>query len=103
MNNPNPSHFDLQAAAKQLMLQNGFEPEFPPAVAQQLAAIKSKPPQPAPGNVQDLRKLLWSSSDTYTSRGFDQIEYAENLPDGTTKVLFGIADVDSFVPKVTPI
>ena len=85
------------------MLQNGFEPEFPPAVAQQLAAIKSKPPQPAPGNVQDLRKLLWSSIDNDTSRDLDQIEYAEKLPDGTTRVLVGIADVDSFVPKGTPI
>ncbi len=103
MNNPNPSHFDLQAAAKQLMLQNGFEPEFPPAVAQQLAEIKSKPPQTAPGNVQDLRKLLWSSIDNDTSRDLDQIEYAEKLPDGTTKVMVGIADVDSFVPKGSPI
>ena len=85
------------------MLQNGFEPEFPPAVAQQLAAIKSKPPQAAPGNVQDLRKLLWSSIDNDTSRDLDQIEYAEKLPDGTTRVLVGIADVDSFVPKGTPI
>src|SRR5882672_9545249 len=103
MNNPNPSRFDLQAAAKQLMLQNGFEPEFPPAVAQQLAEIKSKPPQTAPGNVQDLRKLLWSSIDNDTSCDLDQIEYAEKLPDGTTKVLVGIADVDSFVPKDSPI
>src|SRR5579864_57259 len=103
MNNPNPSHFDLQAAAKQLMLQNGFEPEFPPAVAQQLAAIKSKPPQAAPGDVQDLRKLLWSSIDNDTSRDLDQIEYAEKLADGTTRVLVGIADVDSFVPKGSPI
>src|SRR3984893_4671144 len=103
MNNPNPSHFDLQAAAKQLMLQNGFEPDFPPAVAQQLAEIKSKPPQAASGNVQDLRKLLWSSIDNDTSRDLDQIEYAEKLPDGTTRVLVGIADVDSFVPKGSPI
>jgi VacB/RNase II family 3'-5' exoribonuclease len=103
MNNSHPSHFDLQAAAKQLMLENGFEPEFPPAVAQQLAAIKSNSPQPAPGDVQDLRKLLWSSIDNDTSRDLDQIEYAEKLPDGTTKVLVGIADVDSFVPRGTPI
>ena len=67
------------------MLQNGFEPEFPPAVAQQLAAIKSKPPQAAPGDVRDLRNLLWSSIDNDTSRDLDQIEYAEKLPDGTTR------------------
>jgi exoribonuclease-2 len=104
MNNPNPSHFDLQAAAKQIMLENGFEPDFPPEVRQQLAQIKSKPQQPAAGaDVRDLRNLLWSSIDNDTSRDLDQIEYAEKLPDGTTKVLVGIADVDSFVPKDSPI
>ncbi len=103
MNNPNPSHFDLQAAARQLMLENGFEPDFPPAVQQQLAQIKSRPPQKPAGNVRDLRNLLWSSIDNDTSRDLDQIEYAEKLPDGSTKVLVGIADVDSFVPKDSPI
>src|SRR6266566_6774756 len=104
MNNQNPSHFDLQAAAKQIMLENGFEPDFPPEVMQQLAQIKSKPMQPAPrADVRDLRHLLWSSIDNDTSRDLDQIEYAEKLPDGTTKVMVGIADVDSFVPKGSPI
>lgn len=103
MNNPNPTHFDLQAAARQLMLENGFEPDFPPAVQQQLAQIKSSRPQSAPGDVRDLRNLLWSSIDNDTSRDLDQIEYAEKLPDGTTKVMVGIADVDSFVPKDSPI
>ena len=102
MNNPNPSHFDLQTAARQLMLENGFEPDFPPAVQQQLAQIKSRPPQ-TPANVRDLRDLLWSSIDNDTSRDLDQIEYAEKLPDGTTKVLVGVADVDAFVPKGSPI
>jgi VacB/RNase II family 3'-5' exoribonuclease len=102
MNNSNPSHFDLQTAARQLMLENGFEPDFPPAVQQQLAQIKSRPPQ-APANVRDLRDLLWSSIDNDTSRDLDQIEYAEKLSDGTTKVLVGVADVDAFVPKGSPI
>jgi exoribonuclease-2 len=104
MNNQNPSHFDLQAAARQIMLENGFEPDFPPEVRQQLANIKSNPQQPAAGaDVRDLRHLLWSSIDNDTSRDLDQIEYAEKLPDGTTRVMIGIADVDSFVPKGSPI
>src|ERR1700704_3414655 len=103
MNNPNPSHFDLQAAARQLMLMNGFDPDFSSAVQQKLAQIKSKPRQAAPENVKDLRQLLWSSIDNDTSRDLDQIEYAERLPDGTTRVMVGIADVDSFVPKGSPI
>src|SRR6516225_2908695 len=100
MNQTQPSHFDLQAAARQVMLENGFEPDFPPAVAEQLAQIKAAPPQAAPaGNVRDLRHLLWSSIDNDTSRDLDQIEVAERLKDGDIKVLVGIADVDVFVAK----
>src|SRR5258708_26118305 len=104
MNNTHPSHIDLQATAKQIMIQNGFEPDFPPEVQQQLAQLKAAPPTGAPGkDVLDLRNLLWSSIDNDTSRDLDQIEVAEKLPDGTTTVLVGIADVDSFVPKGSPI
>jgi len=104
MNNTHPSHIDLQATAKQIMIENGFEPDFPPEVQQQLAQLKAAPPSSAPGkDVRDLRHLLWSSIDNDTSRDLDQIEVAERLPDGTTKVLVGIADVDSFVPKGSPI
>src|SRR5258708_9601331 len=104
MNNTHPSHIDLQATAKQIMIENGFEPNFPPAVQQQLAQLKAAPPTGAPGKVvRDLRNLLWSSIDNDTSRDLDQIEVAEKLPDGTTKVLVGIADVDSFVPQASPI
>ena len=86
------------------MLENGFEPDFPPEVSQQLAQIKSKPQQPsASADIRDLRHLLWSSIDNDTSRDLDQIEYAEKQPDGTTKIMVGIADVDSFVPKSSPI
>ncbi|HEY2392268.1 MAG TPA: RNB domain-containing ribonuclease [Candidatus Angelobacter sp.] len=103
MNNNNPSHFDLQAAAKQLMLEDGFHPDFPPEVQQQLMQIKAQPPKSAAADVCDLRNLLWSSIDNDTSRDLDQIEYAERLPDGTTRVMVGIADVDAFIPKDSPI
>jgi exoribonuclease-2 len=103
MNNPQPSHFDLQAAAKKAMLENGFEPDFPPAAIEQLAQIKTRPPQTATSDVRDLRNLLWSSIDNDTSRDLDQIEYAEKLPDGSVKVMVGIADVDAYVQKGTPI
>jgi len=104
MNDNRPSHFDLQAAAKQIMLQNGFEPDFPPEVPQQLAELKAHPPQVTPGvDVRDLQHLLWSSIDNDTSRDLDQIEVAERLPNGRIKVLVAIADVDVFVPKHSPI
>jgi VacB/RNase II family 3'-5' exoribonuclease len=99
-NSPNAPHFDLQAAAKQAMVANGFEPDFPPAVEQQLAQLKTQAPQAVPSaDVRDLRTLLWSSIDNDTSRDLDQVEVAESLPNGETKVMVGIADVDALVPK----
>jgi VacB/RNase II family 3'-5' exoribonuclease len=103
MNNLGPSHPDLQAMARQIMLAQGFEPDFPPAVSQQLAQLKANPPQINDKTVRDLRTLLWSSIDNDTSRDLDQIEVAERLPNGDIKVLIGIADVDAFVPKGYPI
>ena len=100
----NPSHLDLQAIAKQVMQQHGFNPDFPPEVSQQVVALKTSPPQAAPGaGVRDLRNLLWSSIDNDTSRDLDQVEAAETLSNGDVKIMIGIADVDVFVPKQTPI
>jgi exoribonuclease-2 len=82
------------------MRQHGFEPDFPPAVQQQLQQLRAHPPQVAAGgNVRDLRNLLWSSIDNDTSRDLDQIEVAERLPNGDVRVSVGIADLDCFVPK----
>jgi VacB/RNase II family 3'-5' exoribonuclease len=104
MNDVRPSHLDLQATAKQIMLAHGFDPDFPPQVPQQLADLKAHPPQATPGSdVRDLRGLLWSSIDNDTSRDLDQIEVAERLPDGNIKILIAIADVDAFVTKHSPI
>jgi hypothetical protein len=100
MNTIHVSHFDLQVAAKQTMLENGFEPDFSLLAEQQLLQLAAHSPQVAPsGTIRDLRNLLWSSIDNDTSRDLDQIEVAERLPAGKTRVLVGIADVDAFVPK----
>jgi VacB/RNase II family 3'-5' exoribonuclease len=104
MSDNRSAHFDLQAAARQIMLEHGFEPDFPPEVPQQLADLKAHPPQVAPGgDIRDLRQLLWSSIDNDTSRDLDQIEVAERLTTGEIKVLVGIADVDAFVRQQSPI
>ncbi|MBZ5681708.1 MAG: RNB domain-containing ribonuclease [Acidobacteriia bacterium] len=104
MHNPSPNHGDLKAIAKEIMIEHGFEPEFPPAVPEQLAALRNHPPEVAPDvNVRDLRGLLWSSIDNDTSRDLDQIEVAERLPDGSVKIMIGIADVDAFASKLTPV
>jgi exoribonuclease-2 len=98
------THIDLQNAARQTMLAHGFEPEFPPGVTRQLSTLQTHPPAVAPADdVRDLRALLWSSIDNDTSRDLDQVEVAERLQDGATRVLIGIADVDTFVPRSTAI
>ena len=100
----NPSPLDLQATAKEIMMQHGFEPDFPPEAAQQLATLQAHPPQVAAvDGIRDLRDLLWSSIDNDTSRDLDQIEFAESLANGDVKVLIGIADVDAFVARQTAI
>jgi VacB/RNase II family 3'-5' exoribonuclease len=104
MNDSRPSSLNLQAMARQVMLAQGFEPDFPPATRQQLADISAHPPSLAPSDkVRDLRGLLWSSIDNDSSRDLDQIEVAERLPNGGVKVMVGIADVDAFVAHGTPI
>ncbi|MGA7754481.1 MAG: RNB domain-containing ribonuclease [Candidatus Sulfotelmatobacter sp.] len=100
----NPSHLDLQATAKEIMIQHGFEPEFPAEVTTQLANLKQHPPNLAvAAGIRDLRNLLWSSIDNDTSRDLDQIEVADGQSNGDVRILIGIADVDVFVPKQTPI
>ncbi len=104
MNDPKPPSINLQAIARQVMLARGFQPDFSPETSKQLADIAAHPPQLTPSDkVRDLRTLLWSSIDNDTSKDLDQIEVAERLPNGDVKVMIGIADVDSFVGKDSPI
>jgi exoribonuclease-2 len=97
---PTSTQPDLQAAALEVMRQHGFNPDFLPAVQQQLQALRANPPAIAvTKDIRDLRDLLWSSIDNDASRDLDQIEVAQPMPDGDVKILVGIADVDAFVPK----
>src|SRR5690349_3338748 len=89
-------------AAEQAMLQNGFEPEFSSEVLSQLKQIESSP-SPSVSDARDMRDVLWSSIDNESSRDLDQIEWAEQLPNGDIRVLVAIADVDALVKKDTPI
>ena len=104
MNDTPFRRIDLNATAKEVLIENGFEPEFSPQVQQELKELKAHPPKVEPSpNIRDLRKLVWSSIDKDTSRDLDQAEVAERLSDGQTKGLVAIADVDSFVSKSSAI
>jgi VacB/RNase II family 3'-5' exoribonuclease len=101
MSNGHPVHFNLIAAAHAVMIERGFQPDFPQGTDAQLAAIKAHPEIPPAPGAQDLRNLLWSSIDNDTSKDLDQIEWVEQLSDGRIRVLVGVADVDARIAKDT--
>jgi exoribonuclease-2 len=94
--------FDLSASAHDEMIHEGFAPDFPPEIREQVTQLRLRPAAEPQDNVQDLRALPWSSIDNDTSRDLDQIEVAEQAGDGT-RVRIGIADVTAMVEKGSPI
>lgn len=94
-------HFNLIAAAHATMLEHGFQPDFPAETDTELKRIEADPKLPSAPGATDLRGLLWSSIDNDTSKDLDQIEWAEQLPDGRIRVLVGVADVDARVSRAT--
>ena len=80
------------------MLEAGFHPDFPADVLDEARAFRPNALTGTSLSTRDLRSLLWSSIDNEHSRDLDQIEFVEKLPD-YTRLLVGIADVDSAVPK----
>jgi len=103
MHSTHPNHFNLVAAAHASMIEHGFQPDFPAGTQTELAAIEAQPAVPSVDGLIDLRNLLWSSIDNDTSKDLDQIEWAEQLPDGRIRVLVGVADVDARVARGTAI
>lgn len=96
MSNPAPA-LNLRAVAVGVMHENGFIPEFSPAVMQQVLSISDSANESLPPETQDLRALLWSSIDNRESKDLDQVEVAERTKDDSIIVRIAIADVGSLV------
>jgi exoribonuclease-2 len=88
-------HFDFQRKAREEMVHEGFQPDFPPQVIKDVLSLRAA--SGVEGDVRDWRALLWSSIDNTESRDLDQIEWAERKPDGHIRVLVGVADVVAVV------
>lgn len=84
------------------MIDEGFHPDFPPGVDEQVRSIASRAASTPPSSPRDLRSLLWSSIDNDTSRDLDQAEVAERVNDGI-RILIAIADVAEAVAMASPI
>ena len=80
----NGNHFDLHAAARRILAAAGFEADVTDAVRKQLETLTA--PAPMASGVKDMRDRPWSSIDNDESRDLDQIEVAEQLPDGSVRM-----------------
>jgi exoribonuclease-2 len=89
---------DLFEIARQTMIEQGFQPDFPPAVKEQVQEDIARQTESLPHS-RDLRPLLWSSIDNQSSRDLDQVEFVEVVDGDRVKVLIGIANVDAFAIK----
>ena len=86
---------ELARLANDAMRAHGLVPDFTAAaLAEANAATAATESGTA---IRDLRALLWSSIDNDDSLDLDQIEVAEALGDGNSKLMVGIADVGSVV------
>ena len=86
----------LDTVARRALIDSGFTPDLDDASRHELEGLK---PAPLSTDIRDLRSLLWSSIDNTESKDLDQVEVAEQLPDGAIRIRLGIADVDALVPK----
>lgn len=77
------------------MRAHGLLPDFSASDLSEANAA-SAPTDSGP-EVRDLRALLWSSIDNDDSLDLDQIEVAQALDSGSSRLMVGIADVDSVV------
>ena len=93
---------DLTTIATWAMFSRGLQPEFPPAVQQQLTRLTG-PAQEADSRIRDLTALPWCSIDNDDSRDLDQLTVGEALPHGRARLFVAVADVDALVKKGSPI
>jgi len=92
---------ELVRLAKQVMVEQGLEPEFPHDALKQIQEIQ-QPAEP-PGESQDLTSLLWCSIDNEDSRDLDQLTYAQKGANGKITIWVAVANVESLVSKNSPI
>ncbi len=94
--------YDLGEIARRAMLERGLAPDFEAKVLRELERIEG-PVIEEDESIRDLRALPWCSIDNDDSEDLDQITAAEELGNGSVKVMVAIADVDAAVEKGTAI
>lgn len=103
MSRSSAQQVDLAALAAQVMLDRGLEPEFPDEAIRQAGKLHGPARAADEEKVRDLRALPWASIDNDDSRDLDQLTVADELGDGSVRVMVAIADVDALVRKNSPV
>lgn len=103
----------LSALAYTAMIERGLKPDFGAQGLEQLKQIQKNQSEESPHNreshtaqaddVQDQTDLLWCSIDNDDSKDLDQLTVCKPLKDGSLVVMVAIADVDSLVPRNSPL
>ncbi len=86
----------LQRIARRAMMERGLLPDFSVQAMSELDGIHGAVTN-VEASTRDLRNLAWCSIDNDDSRDLDQLSVAEAMPEGTTKILVAIADVEAVV------
>src|SRR5262249_42022312 len=87
----------LLRVARQAMVEQGLEPDFPPAALAEAGALSDGAGRA--GVDRDLRTLPWCSIDNDDSRDLDQLTVAETPVGGRTTIRVAVADVSTAVAR----
>lgn len=90
-------------AMQSILLSNGFDLDFPPAVKNQLKDIQPGVVESEVARRRDMRAVPTITIDPLTARDFDDALSYEELPDGNIEVGVHIADVTHYVPEDSPL
>jgi exoribonuclease-2 len=85
----------LERIADKAMTEAGLLPHFSNAALNELSRLTA--PTSGGDGARDLRNLLWCSIDNNDSLDLDQLTVGEALPEGKTRILVAVADVDALV------
>ena len=102
MENQTNNKVSLIQIARDAMVSNGMDPDFPIDALEQLKSIQGPAQEPA-GSLKDMTQLLWCSIDNDDSRDLDQITLAEKLSDNKIRLWVAVADVDAVVKIKSPL
>src|SRR5687767_4731032 len=94
---------ELREIAARAMRERGFLPEVPDDARHEVSALREPSRDELARAARDLTALPWSSIDNDESRDLDQLEVAEPLDGGVTRLRVAIADVDHLAPRGTAV